>query len=119
MLYDLVLHFHASDSVRNGATRWFGFVKGVYGVSEELFVLGFAIMPWSWQYAIDVAQKIGFWADSEIFHSILYVIITSTVKMVLDLPWSVYGTFVLEQRHGFNKETVGVFVGDLVKQVLN
>lgn len=29
-----------------------------------------------------------------------------------------YSTFVLEQRHGFNKQTAGTFVGDIVKRTL-
>lgn len=94
-------------------------MKGVYDVSEELLVLGWAVMPLSWEITVGAARRIGYWADSEIFQSILYVLITSTVKMVMDLPWSLYGTFVLEQKHGFNKQTIGVFVGDLIKQVLN
>jgi STE24 endopeptidase len=31
------------------------------------------------------------------------------------LPLSVYQTFVLEEKHGFNKTTVGTFVGDVFK----
>jgi STE24 endopeptidase len=37
---------------------------------------------------------------------------------VLDLPFSVYHTFVIEQRYGFNRTTPALFVGDLIKQAL-
>ena len=32
-----------------------------------------------------------------------------------EIPMSVYETFVLEERHGFNKTTPGLFISDLVK----
>ena len=31
------------------------------------------------------------------------------------MPLSVYQTFVLEEKHGFNKTTLGLFVADLFK----
>jgi STE24 endopeptidase len=37
---------------------------------------------------------------------------------LLDLPFSVYRTFVVEARFGFNKTTPGLWVGDLVKGTL-
>jgi STE24 endopeptidase len=37
---------------------------------------------------------------------------------LLDLPFDLYHTFVIEERFGFNRTTPGVFVTDLVKQVL-
>ncbi|HEB80588.1 MAG TPA: M48 family peptidase [Chromatiales bacterium] len=35
---------------------------------------------------------------------------------LLELPFSVYHTFVLEERFGFNRSTPAVFAGDLVRQ---
>jgi len=35
---------------------------------------------------------------------------------LLDLPFSLYHTFVVEERFGFNRSTLGVFFGDLLKQ---
>ncbi len=40
------------------------------------------------------------------------------MNMVLELPWSVYSTFVVEQRHGFNKQTPALFIQDLVKTLM-
>ena len=34
---------------------------------------------------------------------------------VLDLPFSLYFTFVVEERHGFNRTTPATFVKDLAK----
>jgi STE24 endopeptidase len=47
------------------------------------------------------------------------VLISAFVIMaLLELPFSVYHTFVIEERFGFNKTTPATFIGDLVKQTL-
>ena len=45
------------------------------------------------------------------------VMLSAMVLMsLLDLPFSLYHTFVVEQRFGFNRSTLGVFFTDLLKQ---
>lgn len=36
------------------------------------------------------------------------------VQNVLGLPFALYGVFVVEERHGFNKSTLGLFFADKV-----
>ena len=43
---------------------------------------------------------------------------TFLIIAILELPFSVYHTFVTEQRFGFNRTTPGTFVADLLKQTL-
>jgi len=38
-------------------------------------------------------------------------------EQLLSLPWSVYYTFVLEERFGFNNTTISTFVKDMLKMV--
>jgi STE24 endopeptidase len=40
------------------------------------------------------------------------------IMSLLDLPFSLYNTFVIEERFGFNRTTPGTYISDLVKQVL-
>ncbi len=40
------------------------------------------------------------------------------IMALLELPFSLYHTFVIEARFGFNKTTAATFVGDLLKQAL-
>jgi len=45
------------------------------------------------------------------------VMLSAMVLMsLLDLPFSLYHTFVVEERFGFNRSTIGVFFGDMLKQ---
>lgn len=55
---------------------------------------------------------------SELRQTLVFSLIYSLVGMVLDLPASLYNTFVLETRFGFNRTTFRVYVTDLLKQVL-
>lgn len=41
-----------------------------------------------------------------------------TIASVLELPLGWYRTFVIDARFGFNKMTLGLFLGDLLKQTL-
>jgi STE24 endopeptidase len=40
------------------------------------------------------------------------------ISGVLDLPFTLYSTFVIEERFGFNKMTLGLWLGDLFKSTL-
>ena len=40
------------------------------------------------------------------------------IMALLELPFSLYQTFVIEERFGFNKTTLTTFIGDMAKQTL-
>ena len=47
--------------------------------------------------------------------SVVFLLVSNLISTAIALPWKLYKDFVIEERHGFNKKTAGVFVGDLVK----
>jgi len=49
---------------------------------------------------------------------VLFIISLMMIGSVIDLPFSIYRTFVLEQKFGFNKMTAGTFTNDLFKGLL-
>jgi STE24 endopeptidase len=49
---------------------------------------------------------------------VLFIISLMVIGSAIDLPFSVYRTFALEQKFGFNKMTMGTFIGDLFKGLL-
>ncbi|MCG8634056.1 MAG: M48 family metallopeptidase [Desulfobacterales bacterium] len=55
---------------------------------------------------------------SPVISGLLFTGILSGLKFILSLPFSVYSTFVIEERFGFNKTTPRVFILDLVKSVI-
>jgi STE24 endopeptidase len=48
----------------------------------------------------------------------LFIFFLIVAAGILELPFSIYSTFVLEEKYGFNKTTVRTFILDLVKNVL-
>ena len=43
-----------------------------------------------------------------------FILLSNVMSTVIFMPFSVYSTFVLEEKHGFNKQTAGFFVKDQV-----
>ena len=58
------------------------------------------------------------WGFSEIFTGLFYIGILLIANTVLNLPFSIYSTFVIEARFGFNKTTPKIFVLDMLKGLL-
>ena len=48
-------------------------------------------------------------------HQILLIVAFAIVSGALDLPFSYYRQFVLEERFGFNKMTLGLWIADAIK----
>jgi len=49
---------------------------------------------------------------------VLYIGALLLLQSVLSLPFTLYRTFVIEEKFGFNRTTPGVFAGDLLKTLL-
>ncbi|OXA50048.1 CAAX prenyl protease 1 homolog [Folsomia candida] len=56
--------------------------------------------------------------DKEIGKSVSFSLIALLFNNIVGLPLSLYSTFVLEEKHGFNKQTLGFFCKDTVKGIL-
>jgi STE24 endopeptidase len=47
-----------------------------------------------------------------------FLLSATAIMSLLELPFGLYHTFVIEERFGFNRSTLGIFLGDLLKQAL-
>jgi STE24 endopeptidase len=56
--------------------------------------------------------------DNLLYIGVGFIISLMILGSLIDLPFSLYRTFVLEQKFGFNKMTAGTFIGDLGKEIL-
>lgn len=68
-----------------------------------------------WQAAGVIMSKMGYTTDSEVPHSLIFLLLSQTITSIPSLPLSLYQTFVLEEKHGFNKTTLKTFILDGVK----
>ncbi|MGB0524043.1 MAG: M48 family metallopeptidase [Flammeovirgaceae bacterium] len=63
------------------------------------------------------------WVDSlvaeytqhPIWSALLFFGVLGLGSSIIGLPFSIYNTFVIEERYGFNKTTVKTFIGDIIK----
>ena len=56
--------------------------------------------------------------DSEILRGAALIISVIFLSSIAEIPLGLYRTFVIDERFGFNKMTVGVFITDLFKSAL-
>lgn len=54
----------------------------------------------------------------EINQTYFFLLINSLVETILSTPFKLYSTFVIEERHGFNNQTLGFFVKDEIKKFI-
>lgn len=57
-------------------------------------------------------------SDSLLVSGTVFLLSMMLIMALLDLPMSVWRTFVLEEKFGFNHTTVKTFTGDLLKQTI-
>lgn len=57
------------------------------------------------------------WGNGEIVSGLIFVAILLFMRSVISLPFTLYSTFVIEERFGFNKTTAKTFILDMVKGI--
>lgn len=57
-----------------------------------------------------VLSNYSFYASNLLFFGVLFII-----SDILSMPFSIYNTFVIEEKYGFNKSTVKLFITDKLK----
>ena len=97
--------------------RWFGLIQGTVGTVLSYAMLVYFYMPWLWDKSVRILESMGLDASHEIKATIIFFLLDSAKDLVLGLPWSLYSTFHIEEKHGFNKQTLGLFFMDMFKQV--
>ncbi|KAF9427537.1 CAAX prenyl protease 1 [Entomortierella beljakovae] len=94
----------------------FSFVKQTFGLVKDTLWLAFDVYPQLWSFAGSLMFKVtGFGASYEIIQSVFFFQTRSFINSVLSLPFDLYSTFVIEEKHGFNKQTLKLFATDWVK----
>lgn len=125
--------FEKSQNYGRDKARY-AFVSGLLRQALDSVLLHYGVYAWAWISAGDIIRKLGYGPDYEVrptlylpWQLILYLlriqILQSNVfagilflqSVIVSVPFSVYQTFVLEEKHGFNKTSPRLFVSDLYK----
>ena len=89
----------------------FGFISSSFGLVSLLlfwFLGGF-------EFVNTLAES---WSDSFILRGLYFFGILIVSQQLVSLPFSIYSTFVIEERFGFNKTTTKTFVIDMLKGIV-
>jgi STE24 endopeptidase len=91
---------------------FFGRVHALVSIVAMILFLGSGGLGW----CESLAGKINSWLGAgSIVQGLIFFGLLMLLTQLLSLPFSIYGTFVLEEKHGFNKQTAKGFISDLVK----
>ncbi|KAI0821770.1 peptidase family M48-domain-containing protein [Trametes gibbosa] len=93
----------------------FSLVSGIYKQIVDSMFLQYGLMAWSWKTGGKITALLGYGPEYEILQSIAFAFTLFFVSSIPSLPLSWYQTFVLEEKHGFNKMTPGLFFTDMIK----
>jgi len=90
----------------------FGEIESVFNLANTC--LSYYYMPWLW-------NKLSLYMDinNEITFSLTYMAIASLpISLFEHFTFKYYRTFYIEEKHGFNKSTVALFIQDYFKQLI-
>lgn len=61
-------------------------------------------IPFLWGIAGTVIARFRFSSEFEITQSLVFLTLATLFSALTGLPWSLYNTFVIEEKHGFNQQ---------------
>ena len=68
-------------------------------------------MAWMWGISKDFCNTVGL-GDGEITVSMVFAAVFYVKSTIESAPWDLYENFVIEEQHGFNKQTLALWIRD-------
>lgn len=81
-------------------------------LSIELY---FGFIAWIWYQSELLTKYFNLNPNNEIQVSCVFVILTNSINLIKEIPFTLYKIFILEEKHGFNKQTLRFFIIDQLK----
>lgn len=99
--------------------KWnYSMVSRLWNVAEMVLVLHYDVLAMLWTWVLKPMAWCGLGAEHELARSIVFTLVYMCSSTLLGLPFSIYETFYLEQKHGFNKQTPWLFFKDSIKTLV-
>lgn len=92
--------------------------KGKFKRTETFYSMVILLL---WTLGGGLAVLYGAWSQLEIgpmLGGVIFFLSFLLIGSLLELPFSYYKTFVLEDKFGFNRQTPGLFFSDFIKQTI-
>jgi len=97
----------------------FTLVNNLYGQLQNFAFYHFDVLPKLWSWSGDFLLRFApARFTGEISQSIVFILGFIFIQQIVSLPTSIYNTFVLEEKFGFNKQTPKLFITDMIKSNL-
>ncbi|HTH78519.1 MAG TPA: M48 family metallopeptidase [Ramlibacter sp.] len=91
--------------------------KSRFGMLEMAFAAA-VLLGWTLLGGLDSINRVLLgWMGTGMAQQLALVAAFAVISGALDLPFTLYETFVIEERFGFNKMTLGLWLIDLVKGI--
>jgi STE24 endopeptidase len=83
-------------------------------VVSTIVLIGFTLLGGLQELSVTILK----FTNGSMTYQIALLVAFGLISGVIDLPFSYYSQFVLEEKFGFNKMTLGLFITDLIKSTL-
>ena len=94
----------------------FGFISGLFSQVVDLAVLQYDVYPKIWDITGSwMTRYAPAWCAGEIGHSLVFAFTFGLISSVVCLPFDYYFHFFLEEKFGFNIQTIKLWVQDFFK----
>ena len=101
--------------------------KMEFSVLHKIFDTAIEVLLWVffwyvaiWNWMDGLMSTFSLCADqpyvSDIVQAYMFSLMITLIESLLNIPFSIYHTFVIEEKYGFNKTTPGTFICDEIKK---
>eukprot|EP01029_Cantina_marsupialis_P024363 TRINITY_DN624_c0_g1_i1.p1 TRINITY_DN624_c0_g1~~TRINITY_DN624_c0_g1_i1.p1 ORF type:complete len:483 (+),score=142.75 TRINITY_DN624_c0_g1_i1:161-1609(+) len=101
-------HDYSLDKIKFASIKKsFDLIVGVITLVSGLQVL-------FWEWSVGIAEQFGWDKSNEIICCCIFISVATFISTIVEIPFNYYSTFVIEEKHGFNKQTIGLFIKDIL-----
>ncbi|KAJ3131897.1 hypothetical protein HK100_005899 [Physocladia obscura] len=118
------LQTHVSQQEHEQAKKYgrakseFEFVLGLFNQSVATITIVCDLLPALWSLARQLLVSLGIKNNNEILLSVVFTVLATVASTVISWPFELYKNFVIEEKFGFNKSTLPLFISDQFKTLL-
>lgn len=100
----------------------FKIVHSAFDLFTDLCFWLLFVWVWIWNRVDYIMSSLALCSDTpyinDITQAVLFAACLLLIESVMNLPFSIYDTFVIEENYGFNKTTKGTFIKDEIKKLV-
>lgn len=89
----------------------FGLKKDLLDFGLEVGIILYQLLAYGWHF-------LGSYVEDELYRSLALSLVLLIIDRIQNIPFEIYSIFVIEQKHGFNKQTYSLFFKDQIKSFL-